>query len=101
MRQHQGVGSRRAGSTLTRAIDSYPAEGCVGGCAPNTKPDDGEREPITPPELYERFGLVRLPDLAAARRGRRRDVLSESRMREICMSGSMRRERKRIVWQAP
>jgi len=33
-----------------------------------------------PQLLYERYGLARLPSLVEARRGRRRDALSESRM---------------------
>jgi hypothetical protein len=33
-----------------------------------------------PQHLYEQYGLVRLTQLVGARRGRRRDALSESRM---------------------
>ena len=40
--------------------------------------------------LYGHFGLVRLLGLGTTCRGRRREVLSESRMQEICLSGSMR-----------
>ena len=39
--------------------------------------------------LYGHFGLYAYRSLGATCRGRRREVLSESRMREICMSGSM------------
>ena len=39
--------------------------------------------------LYGHFGLVRLSALGATCRGRRREVLSESWMREICTSSSM------------
>jgi hypothetical protein len=42
-----------------------------------------------PSYLYQDLGLIRLTRLGMTSRGRMRDILSESRMRENCQSGSM------------
>jgi hypothetical protein len=54
--------------------------GCVGGFGASTgKPARG-REPIYPSTSTSNTGSCGLPSLVGARRGRRRDALSESRM---------------------
>src|SRR4029077_16891801 len=63
--------------------------GCAGGCDPNTRAGDAEAGRIHSRTSTGTSGSDVWPDLGAARRGRRREVLSESRMREIRMSDSM------------
>ncbi|MFZ1545751.1 MAG: hypothetical protein WAT12_01425 [Candidatus Nitrotoga sp.] len=57
----------------------WPVTGGVGGCGVVIKAGAGARPADLPESLAH-----------ATFRGRKHDVLSESRMREICTSGSMR-----------
>src|SRR5215472_14956659 len=63
--------------------------GCVGGCVSSTRSGIGGAGPIHSRTCMATLAWSAWPRGGAASRGRRRDVLSESRMREICTSGSM------------
>jgi hypothetical protein len=69
--------------------------GCVGGYATSTRSDAaGTRIILTRTSKRQYVSFICL-SWGVMCRGRRRDILSESRMREICMSSSMRRMWKR------
>ena len=68
---------------------NMPVDGCVSGCAPNTKSGPGVPGGFPEHALHQKFGLVRLTARTAAFRGRNREPFSESRMREMRLSGSM------------
>src|SRR5271165_4119661 len=63
--------------------------GCAGGCAPSTKSGDEGAGPIHSRTSTGTSGSYVCAGLGTTCRGRRREVLSESRMRAIRMSGSM------------
>ena len=72
-----------------------PVRGCVSGCAPSTK--CAGRATRRFPEAYLHqmcWAWSALPRGPAAFRGRKREPFSESRMREIRLSGSMSGNRK-------
>jgi hypothetical protein len=66
-----------------------PLRGCAGGCATSTGSGDAVRGPIHLRSFTGTSGSCAWADLGTTRRGRRSDALSESRIREICQSGSM------------
>src|SRR5262252_1924683 len=63
--------------------------GCAGGCASSTKSGIGGAGPIHSRTCTAILAWYAWPRADGASRGRRREPLSESRMREICTSGSM------------
>src|SRR5215472_13468452 len=63
--------------------------GCVGGCVTSTRSGTGGAGPIHSRTCMAILAWSAWPRGDAASRGRRRDALSESRMREIRPSGSM------------
>src|ERR1700690_4288637 len=64
--------------------------GCAGGCASSTTSGDEGAGAIHSRTSTGTSGSYVWVGLGTTCRGRRREVLSESRMQEICMSGSMR-----------
>src|SRR5271165_3115327 len=64
--------------------------GCAGGCASSTTSGDARAGAILSRTFTGTSGSYVCPGLGTTCRGRRREVLSESRMQEICLSGSMR-----------
>ena len=76
-------------SRAYRALDNYTRCGCAGGCVTSTRSGKEGAGPIHSRTCTAILAWYAWPRADAASRGRRRDVLSESRMRQICMSGSM------------
>src|SRR3954449_5851149 len=66
-----------------------PRCGCAGGCVSSTRSGDEGAGPIHSRTCTAILAWYAWPRAGAASRGRRREPLSESRMREICTSGSM------------
>src|SRR5271165_37352 len=64
--------------------------GCAGGCASSTTSGDARAGAILSRTFTGTSGSYVWVGLGTTCRGRRREVLSESRMQEICLSGSMR-----------
>src|SRR5260221_11607595 len=58
-------------------------------CASSTRSGDARAERIHSRTFTGTLGSYACAGLGTTCRGRRREVLSESRMREICLSGSM------------
>ena len=77
--RHQGV----PGESITT-----PRCGYAGGCASSTRSNGVRAGPIHSRTFTGTLGSYVSPHLGVTCRGRRREVLSESRMREICLSGS-------------
>src|SRR3954449_11089180 len=63
--------------------------GCAGGCVSSTRSGDEGAGAIHSLTCTAILAWYAWPRAGAASRGRRREPLSESRMREICTSGSM------------
>ena len=72
-----------------RALDTSQQCGCVGGCASSTRSGNAGAGLIHSRTSTGTSGSYACAGLGTTCRGRKRNVLSESRMREICMSGSM------------
>jgi len=72
-----------------RALDQYTAVRYVGGCGASTISGESAAGAIPSRTCTGTSDSYAWCNLAVARRGCRRDVLSESRMREICKSCSM------------
>src|SRR3954452_9252691 len=66
-----------------------PRCGCAGGCVSSTRSGDEGAGAIHSRICTAMLAWYAWPRAGAASRGRRREALSESRMREICTSGSM------------
>ena len=66
-----------------------PRCGYAGGCVSSTRSGDEGAGPIHSRTCTAILAWYAWPRAGAASRGRRREALSESRMREICTSGSM------------
>src|SRR3954464_2933470 len=66
-----------------------PRCGCAGGCVSSTRSGDEGAGAIHSRTCTAILAWYAWPRVGAASRGRRREALSESRMREICTSGSM------------
>jgi hypothetical protein len=80
-RPYQPVTSER--STTTQRC------GCAGGCASSTGPGEARAGLIHSRTFTGTSGSYACAGLGTTYRGRRREVLSESQMREIRLSGSM------------
>src|ERR1700720_457537 len=86
-------GSGLAGLTSqkrTGRSTTTPLCGCAGGCASSTRSGDARAGRIHSRTFTGTSGSCACAGLGTTCRGGRREVLSESRMREIFMSGSMR-----------
>lgn len=93
---NQKLGGRANTSNLVpsrKLIDSWtdtPRCGCAGGYARSTSSGAGDRSATPTSSSINRWDSSACPNFRRAFHGRRHDVQSESRMREMRLSGSMR-----------
>ena len=81
-------------SKAYRAVEQHARRGCASGCAPSTKCRGRRPSGIRKRPCMMSWVLSALPRGPRAFRGRHREPFSESRMREMRLSGSMSGKRK-------